>query len=56
MISPICSSNKLGHCLTVRNSDVLQQLFPVNVILRNGDAEWLAGSLDLSGDTSRGRY
>jgi hypothetical protein len=56
MTSTICSSNKLGNWLTVRNSDVLQQIFPVHVISWNGDAEWLARSLYLSGDTSRGRY
>jgi len=45
MTSTICSSNKLGNWLTVRNSDVLQQIFPVHVISWNGDAEWLARSL-----------
>jgi hypothetical protein len=40
----------------VRNSDVLQQIFPLHVISWNGDAEWLLRSPYLSGDTSRGRY
>ena len=56
MTSTLCSSNKLGHWRTVRNSDVLQQIFPVHAISWNGDAEWLARSLYVSGDTASGRY
>jgi hypothetical protein len=52
MTSKICGSKKLDHWLTVRNSDVLQQIFPVHVISCNGDVAWLAGFLDMSGDAS----
>lgn len=54
MTSKICGSKKLGHWLTLRNLDVLQQIFPVLVISCNGDV-WFARSLDLSGNSSSGR-